>query len=880
MSDVAPHIVRAKQCLAEGHQRLKQEHKAGASGVDICRRISDLRDSVILDLFSAALADLGEDGPHGLLPHVALVAHGGYGRRDVAPFSDVDLMILHDDVVSARVAPVASRLTRDIFDGSLALGHSVRTPSQACRLALQDAAVCTSLVESRLLAGDPALFERFQRQLQPRGRSLLSAVIKHRTDERLRFGDTVFLLQPNVKQSPGALRELQLLRWIGMIRYGTNDPRQLRASGLLLDDDLEIVEDAREFLLRLRNEMHFHAGRASDVLDRGEQLRIATLRRYSTETALLPVERLMREYFRHTAGVSHVVNRLAAKAQSREGVARLASAVFGRRVEGGVRVGIMGMFVTREGAAVLRKNLVEIMRLVALSNLYDKPFTPSTWEAIRREAARLPDELPAEACRRFLSLLACPNRIARLLRDLHDVGVLERFVPEFEHARGLLQFDEYHKYTVDEHCLRAVAFAEDLRNDDGPLGKTYYDIKRKHVLHLAVLIHDLGKGQRADHRELGEAIAERTADRLGMTSPEVEMLKFLVRHHDLMNHLAFRRDTSDERLVVQFAVQVGTPELLRMMYVLTAADLAAVGPRVWDGWKNEVLTSLFQQAMRHLAGNSGATAGDEQLRSRPVTAAGLLEPRGGMPWFKRQLDSLPADYLAATEPGQIAEDLMLLHEVTPGKAMTSARYLPESESVQFTVGAPETITTGIFYRLTGALTGEGLNILSAQIHTLADGLVLDRFRVRDPDFRGEPPEHRLSQVNAALAQSLQEPAEKTPSFRRVWRADRPPPVETAAAKTHVRVDNTTSGRFTILDVFAIDRPGLLYAVARALFQLRLSVARAKIDTLQDQVVDVFYVTDENGEKIIDDPRLETIRRLLMETINGLQPEENHLKAVQ
>ena len=250
------------------------------------------------------------------------------------------------------------------------------------------------------------------------------------------------------------------------------------------------------------------------------------------------------------------------------------------------------------------------MQMVDLANLHDVPIAAFTWEEIRREASRLPPHLPPEASRHFLSLLAHPGRLGTLLRELHDVAILERFLPDFARARGLLQFNQYHKYTVDEHCIRAVEFAEKLLDDPGPVGRVYRGLKDKHLLHLALLIHDLGKGLLEDHREVGLKIAEQTGWRLGLQPHETEIIKFLVHKHLRMNHLALRRDTSDEELVVRFAVQVGSPELLQMLYVLTAADLGAVGPDVWDGWKSQVLTDLYHRTMQQLAGDSPATTTD------------------------------------------------------------------------------------------------------------------------------------------------------------------------------------------------------------------------------------------------------------------------------
>ena len=876
MPQLRPSVLAAKERLAEAREQARRRHREGCSGIELCAAMADVRDEVLRELYEAALAGLGAEEAGALGGQIALVAHGGYGRRDVAPYSDVDLMILRRPGSARRAGRLAKRLLCDVFDAGLTLGHSVRTPEEACRLACRDATICTSLVESRWLAGSVGLFrefvEKFQGRVRRHGVTLARAMEQARWQERLRFGETVYLLEPNVKRSRGGLRDLQLLRWLGMARYGTPEPEALHARGLLADEDLEVIRHATEFLLRLRNEMHFHAGRASDVLDRGEQLRIARQRGYQPLAGMLPVEQFMRDYFRHTDQVSHVVGRFLERARPvRRGVGW--TALLGHRIAGGFVVGPQQIAARRRAVDRLRGDLVAIMELVALANLYDKEIAAETWEVVRQAASRLPAEPspPAEACRSFLALLDHAGRLGELLRGLHEVGLLERFLPAFTHARGLLQFNQYHKYTVDEHCLRSVERATEFAADAGPAGRVYRALARKRLLHLALLIHDLGKGHPDDHREAGRRIALETARRLGLDAEEGAALEFLVHKHLVMNHLAFRRDTSDEGLIVRFAVEVGSPERLQMLYLLTAADLAAVGPDNWTGWKGEVLTDLYHRTMEHLAGESPSTSRDEYLAGRRQAVRTWLGPDGDRPWFVRQVESLPVSYLHGTDPHQIAADLRLLATLAPGEVHAEGHYQPETHTVQFTIGTREDVTPGIFHKLTGALSGQGLEILSARIHTLADGLVLDRFWVHDPDFSGPPPTERLEQVRGALVEALVSGG-KAPSFRRVWTIGGTKRPTAAAVPTRVQIDNTTSDHYTIIDVFTIDRRGLLYAIARTLFELGLSVWRAKIGTFLDQVVDVFYVTGQGGEKVEDPERLHEIPRRLLEVIEAMEKD--------
>jgi [protein-PII] uridylyltransferase len=882
---IRANVLAAKARLAKAHEDFRARHEACCPALELCALISNLRDAVLVELLDATLGELGLGGPRGLLWDIAVVAHGGYGRRDVAPYSDVDLMILHQPRAAPRLAPLAERLLRDVFDVGLVLGHSVRTVSDACRLGCHDPKICSSLMDSRLLAGNPTLFDNFMRRFRQRVRwsagRLMRAILASRTEERLRYGETVFLLEPNLKRSPGTLRDLNLLRWIGLARYGLREPQQLCERGLLGREDFQVVQGAYEFLLRLRNDLHFHAGQGNDVLNRSEQLRLAELRGYSGGSGLLPVEEFMQDYFRHTNQAAHVVAQFVARATSHERLNRLATLLLGHRVEDDFRVGPVGLMATRRGLARLRGNLAAILRLVDLANLHDVPIAPSTWEAVRREAARgglavrtaQPQAAAApspEACRHFLSLLGHPGRIGPSLRDLHEAGLLQHFLPDFARARGLLQFNQYHKYTVDEHCIRAVEFAERLLTDPGPVGRVYRGIADKHVLHLALLIHDLGKGFLEDHREVGLRIARETAARLGLKTHEAESLEFLVHKHLRMNHLAFRRDTSDEELVVRFAVQVGSPELLQMLYVLTAADLGAVGPDVWDGWKSEVLTDLYHRAMQQLAGDSPATTVDRLFQERREQIRAALGPPADEPWFARRLEALPAGYLSATPPPQAAADLRLLAQLPPGGVTARAQYFPEAATVQFTIGTSEDVTPGIFHKLTGALSSQGLEIRSAQIYTLADGLVLDRFWVHDPDYAGQPSAERLAAINRALEDSLREPSAAGPAFRRTWLSAGRRMAVAPRPQTNVNTDNSTSDRYTIIDVFAMDRSGLLYTIARALFEEGLSVWRAKIGTYLDQVVDVFYVTDQQGRKILEQARLDAVRRHLLTVIEALE----------
>ncbi len=878
VTHLRPAVVEAKQRLAEGREKLRVQHEAGSPGVQVCAKLTDLLDDVVLYLFETALADLPKDESEAIRQNVALVPNGGFGRRDVAPFSDVDLMILHTSRFEKQVIPLAKRMMHDVFDTGLILGHAVRTINQACKMAWGDATIFTTLAESRFLVGNSELYQRFAQTFQAqafrRWRNLFATIDAARAEERQQFGETVYLLEPNVKRSQGGLRDLQLLRWLGFARYHTADPEALCLIGELTRDEHCTLRDAREFLLRLRNEMHFFAEKSNDALDRAEQMRIANAFGYQATEGMLPVEHFMREYFRHTQGVSQLAVRFLARTGPSTRWLEAISPLFAHQVEGDYRVGPRQIFATKKGLAKLPGNIDEILRLMDLANLYDKRISGRTLEAVHRAVPTISNDLSDEAKKRFLSLLGQPGRLGPLLRQLHEMAVLEKIIPAFTHARCLLQFNEYHRYTVDEHSFRAVETATKLLDDSGPLGRAYRELRDKRTLHLALLIHDLGKGYPEDHSEVGARIAAEIAQRLNLPSTEADTLRFLVLKHLSMAHLAFRRDTSDSEVVVRFAAEVGSPEILQMLYVLTACDITAVGPGVWNDWKGEVLNELYNRAMEQLTGESPSGTTEERVQQRRAMVRACLTSRDDVEWFDSQIDAIPPHYLHGVPPEQIVSELRQLHSLAPGEVSAAGRWLPESKTVEFTVGTFEDISPGVFHKLTGALAGKGLQILSAEINTLADGLVFDRFFVVDPDYSGEPPTCRLEEVVSALKSSLLNPTGKAPLFRKRWQATTERSREALSQlTTRVALDNGTSERFTIIDVFAHDRIGLLYTITRTLFELGLSVSLAKIGTFLDQVVDVFYVTDEKGEKISDDDRRREIREQLLHAIEKLNAED-------
>lgn len=875
-----PRILAARETLADGRLKLQQQYEAGSPGIQLGFFLTEIFDEVVLSLYESAL----EQQPQRkrLSEGVALVAHSGYGRRDNAPFSDLDLMLLHSNRVASLIPEFAATLVQNLSDVGVELGFSVRTSGQACQLAMVDPIICTALIESRFLSGNESLFhkffERFRRKCTNRTTNQLIKNIEiSRQAERRKFGDTVYLLEPNIKRSRGGLRDIHLLRWVGFAAYGEAMPRKLKQMGKLSATDHAALRDARDFLLVLRHALHFKAGTAQDVLTKHEQLRIAAGRGYEGDEGVLPVERFMQEYFRHTTAVRQIVSNFVAAAKWNSPIRMAVHNLFGRTVHQDYIVGPRYISAKQTGYERVRGNLVEVLRLMDLSNRHSKRIDHDLWQVIRdsMREQEVPMVTPKGATL-FLSLLSETGRLVPLLRRLHELHVLDRLIPGWGHARCLLQFNDYHKYTVDEHCLRAVEQATSYLDHEGELGEVYRRLEPKSTLHLALLIHDIGKGFAEDHSEVGRRIAQTVGRHLKMPSREQRRLEWLVHRHLMLNHLAFRRDNSDQAVLVEAAREIGTTTNLRMLFVLSCADLGAVGPGVLNSWKLEVLTDLYLRLMDTLNGDAESV----NPRLAPVREKLKLsvETEADKAWFERQIDSLPNAYLQGRDVDLVLSDLRRLHNLPDGQAVASGRYEPNREVSEYTIGAHENIVDGIFFRLAGALTSQGLEILSAEIHSLDDMLFLDKFFVQDPDHAGEPPAHRFEEVSQKLVNALQSDLHVPPRFRRKWGENPTQQASLQMRPTQIRVDNTASDRYTVLDVFAHDQPGLLYAIARALHELGLSVGLAKIGTYLDQVVDVFYVSDSNGEKVRDELYLDEIRSRLYHAIESWTAESDRQRA--
>ncbi|WP_447980696.1 [protein-PII] uridylyltransferase [Candidatus Nitrospira bockiana] len=874
----AAEIETAGALLAGRRRAIHQRLLDGAPGSEAVAAFTELVDGLIIGRYRNAVRQAPESVSVAGLQHCCLVALGGYGRRELLPYSDVDLMFLYRPEAERAAGELSREVLHHLWDLGFQVGHSHRTIRDCLELAPNDLTIKTSMMEARYLAGSADLFQEFKRRYMTRVVSRgAERFIEKKWDERRReyekFGETVYLLEPNVKKSKGGLRDLHLLQWAGMVKFQAPTIQELTDRGILARQDYAALVEAREFLWRVRALLHVHAGMAQEILSFDEQVWLAARFGFEDRPHLLAVEQFMQQYYRHTMGLHEIAARFIARCEGVSWRQRLRRLWPNRTVDGRFIVSDTTITVRPELRARLLDDPVDLVRLFELASTRRLKIETRLLEDIHSHVGGLSDEAfrVPEVSRLFLALLAGPGAVAATLEAMHRAHLLEKMIPVFAAVRGLMQFNQYHKYTVDEHSLLAVAKCEALADDPGVLGEVYREIRRKDILHLAVLLHDLGKGREQDHSEVGKAIAEDAALRLGFDEQETRTLVFLVHRHLLMAHTAFRRDPYDDNVVLAFARAVGTPEVLRKMLVLTAADIAAVGPGVLTKWKEALLIELYLRTLPEVSGDREQGEQSERLMGLADEVVRLADSAAiplDRPWIESQLAQFPLRYLIGTPAHRVAVHLLALKKLAPGDVLVEADYNEALGTTEYTVFTFNDLTPGIFSKIAGVMAAKGLQILDAQIMTRPDGVVVDTFHVTDPDYRGAPPGERRIAIRDAIVQVLKGQDTVEQLMARGTRLGFARPLPPNRQATEVRIDNETSDQYTIIDVFADDRQGLLYVITHAVFRLGLSVHASRISTRLDQVADVFYVTDQSGAKIVEPARLEAIRAAIIQEIDG------------
>ncbi|SKB94386.1 [protein-PII] uridylyltransferase [Sphingopyxis flava] len=803
---------------------------------------------------------------------ITVIAVGGYGRGEMAPHSDVDIGFLTPFKQTSWTEQVIEAQLYTLWDLGLKVGHSSRSVDEMIRAAKDDLTVRTALVEARFIWGDRNLYDqaaaRFDAEVvASNARSFVAEKLAERDERHKRMGDSRYVVEPNVKEGKGGLRDLHTLFWIGKFIHRVRTVPELVDAGLLTARELRQFSRAENFLLAVRCHLHILAGRAEDRLTFDFQREIAQRMQFAERPGKSAVERFMQLYFLHAKSVGDVTGTFLAHLDDQ-------LAARGRRFLPTIRrrPGKLGGFVLDRGRLALpsddffQADPVRLLEIFALADRYGLEIHPQAMRQARHDA-KLIDARGvrriARANELFLDVLTSPRDPETVLRWMNEAGVFGRFVPDFGRVVAQMQFDMYHHYTVDEHTIRAIGLLSDIEQDrlkdDHPLSTAIMrQLQSRRVIYVAVLLHDIAKGRGGDHSVLGAELALRVCPRLGLSEAETETVSWLVRHHLLMSATAFKRDLADFKTILDFAQVVQSPERLRLLLVLTVVDIRAVGPGVWNSWKRQLLTELFDAAEEVLRLGHKQRGREVRIASKKDEARTLLQI--GDKDFAKLAKRLPESYWIAEPVEVIAANLV--HMQKAGDAPLHIAAVPDDDRGATLVMVLAADHPGLFYRIAGGIHLAGGNIIDARIHTTRDGLALDNFLVQDPLGRPFAEAGQIDRLTRAIEDALANRQKLLPKLeaRALPRAR----AEAFRVAPNVFIDNKASNRFTVIEVNAQDRPALLNQLAYALFQSKVTVHSAHVATYGERAVDTFYVTDLIGDKIDSAARVKGLEKRLLE----------------
>lgn len=844
--------------------------QATAFLIDQIVRLS--HDFTVEHLYPASNRSAGE--------RITLIAVGGYGRGEMAPHSDIDIGFLTPFKQTSWTEQVIEAQLYTLWDLGLKVGHSSRSLDEMIRAAKDDLTSRTALLEARFVWGDRTLYDqasaRFDAEVVAgNARAFVAEKLAERDDRHKRMGDSRYVVEPNVKEGKGGLRDLHTLFWIGKFIHRVRTVPELVDAGLLTARELRQFARAENFLLAVRCHLHTLAGRAEDRLTFDFQPEIARRMHFAERPGKSAVERFMQLYFLHAKSVGDLTGTFLAHLDEQ-------MAARGRRFLPTLRrrPGKLHGFVLDRGRLALpsddyfREDPVRLIEIFALADKHGLEIHPQAMRQARHDA-KLIDARGVRRIARanalFLDVLTSPRDPETVLRWMNEAGVFGRFVPDFGRVVAQMQFDMYHHYTVDEHTIRAIGLLADIEQNrlegDHPLSTAIMDqIHSRRVIYCAVLLHDIAKGRGGDHSVLGAELALRVCPRLGLTEAETETVSWLVRHHLLMSATAFKRDLADFKTILDFAQVVQSPERLRLLLVLTVVDIRAVGPGVWNSWKRQLLTELFDAAEEVLRLGHKQKGREARIASKKEMVAAQFGFDDKT--FDKLAKRLPESYWIAEPVEVIAANLFHMRQA--GAAPLHIAAVPDDDRGATLVMVLAADHPGLFYRIAGGIHLAGGNIIDARIHTTRDGLALDNFLVQDPLGRPFDEAGQIGRLTRAIEDALANKQKLLPKLEA--RALPRTRAEAFRIAPSVFIDNKASNRFTVIEVNAQDRPALLNQLAYALFQSKVTVHSAHVATYGERAVDTFYVTDLIGDKIDSAARVKGLEKRLLEAA-GSRSEE-------
>ena len=887
---------RLKAALVEGRAKAEKLLLADRHGRRCAERICRLEDDIIRMLFEFARKHLYPSQNPSEAERMAVVATGGYGRGLQAPGSDIDLLFVLPYKQTAWGESIAEAILYCLWDTGLKVGHATRSVDECIRQAKADMTIRTAILEARFLLGDRALFDelvtRFDDEVvRNTAPQFVAAKLAEREERIRRAGQSRYLVEPNVKDGKGGLRDLHTLFWIAKYVYRVRDPAEFIKRGVFDKRECQLFRRCEDFLWSVRCHMHFVMGRAEERLSFDIQREIAVRLGYTEHPGQQDVERFMKHYFLIAKDVGDLTAILSAAledshAKSVPVLSRLMARF--RRPAKNVRLTGTEDFVvdknriTVADGNVFRRDPVNLIRIFHLAQKHNLAFHPDAMRAMTRSLALVDAALRdnEEANRLFLEILTSKIDPETVLRRMNESGVLGKFVRAFGKIVSMMQFNMYHHYTVDEHLLRCIGVLAEIEQGGGPdtplANELIHKILPGHrkVLYVALFLHDIAKGRPEDHSIAGSRVAKRFCPRLGFSAAETELAAWLITNHLVMSSVAQSRDLSDRKTIENFAAVVQSAEQLKLLTILTTADIKAVGPGVWNGWKAQLIRTLYFETEPVLTG------GFSEVNRVQRVAQAQAEFRAAMKdWSAEKLDAYiakhyPAYWLKVDLVHKIAHANFLSAADAAGKNLATALGFDSDRAVtELTVLAPD--HPWLLSIIAGACAMAGANIVDAQIYTTTDGRALDTISLSRAFERDEDEERRANRIAGSIEKALRGEL-RLPDVV----AKRAPPkgrIKAFALEPTVTINNQWSHRYTMVEITGLDRPGLLYELTATLSKLNLNIASAHVATFGERVVDVFYVTDLMGAQITSPTRQAAIKRALIALFAGGEAEAKQAK---
>jgi [protein-PII] uridylyltransferase len=896
-----------KKFLKVEAHRLKLLHRAGESGKEICRARAAILDALVQHLWTAAVESLSTSAQTEV-PPIALVAIGGFGRAELNPHSDIDFMFLHEGQVAVGkprtyLAKLIDGVLYPLWDMGLKIGYSVRDLNDCVKVANTDMQSKTSLVESRLIVGDENLFASFQKAVVTKcvggyEEKYIAMRLEDQASRRSKHGNSACMQEPNIKSGCGGLRDFQNLLWMAFFKYRTRSLAELQTREFVSAAERKQLEAAYDFLLRVRTELHYHTDRPQDVLGKNLQPAVALNLGYGDRSPSQRIEKFMRDLYVHMRNIYLITRTLEQRLAllSPQQTSRLAK---WRRLLPGAAPRKMPepvdgfLFVGDEIRAasnrIFRDSPRRLMRVFLHAQQRHLRLHPDLAQLIRNQLSLVNREfLDDEHVREtFLTILERRGEVAPVLRAMHEVNFLGKYIPEFGKLTCLVQHEFYHQYSADEHTLVCLEQLDKIWEAKEPPFKNYAPVflglERPGLLYLALLLHDVGKAvvhQQGKHAEVGAMLAVRSARRLQLEAAAADTVEFLVENHLLMATLSQRRDLDDASVIRNFARQVGTPEKLNLLMLLTFADSQGTSDKLWSGFKDSLLWQLHSRALTLLTGGTEFRRASEKARDE---LRGVVRELASRRITDEELDAhfsqLPSRYFEIHTPKQILDDVELSHRFMHRLILENQRalapvtaWIDERDRGYSLVKICTWDRAGLFGKIAGSLSAAGLNILGAQIFTRADGIVLDTFFVNDGRSGNLAAREQREKFSNLLESVLT--GEPVNLHKLISQQSTARPAYSAylgeRISTQIRFDNTVSDDRTLIEIETEDRLGLLHAISQTFAEQRLDISAARIVTERGAAVDSFYVREIDGGQINLPARQAAIELALRAAIGQLE----------